>query len=194
MINKSLFSSDSTEWETPHKLYDYLNKYFGTFTLDVAATQQNTKCKHFFTKTSNGLRNSWQGNIVFCNPPYGRSESKLWTEKAYTEVFRSVVSDKHGVVVDPLDENYVHTKVVMLLPARTDTFWFHNYCINAQQIYFIQGRLYFESNGIPHPSPAPFPSMIVIWDSSALTSPPSWGVVSGKLFKNKSIKGVDISE
>lgn len=83
MINAAMFSSNTAEWATPQTFFDELNKEFN-FTLDPCATPQNAKCKRYFTKEINGLAQSWQGEIVFCNPPYGR-DLKNWVEKAYNE-------------------------------------------------------------------------------------------------------------
>lgn len=137
MINKGLMSSNTDEWATPIKLFEELdNKYH--FTLDPCSTKENHKCKKYYTKEDNGLEKSWEGYKVYCNPPYGKEISK-WVEKAYNE-------NKKG------------TFVVMLLPARTDTKWFHNFIYKKHEIRFIKGRLKFNDGK----QAAPFPSMIVI--------------------------------
>ena len=136
-MNKALLSSNSMEWATPQSFFDELNKEFN-FTLDPCATDQNAKCRKYFTKNDDGLAQSWRGETVFCNPPYGREIGK-WVEKAYNEAKRG-------------------TTVVMLIPARTDTTYFHDYIYKKHEIRFIRGRLYFgDGNGR-----APFPSMLVI--------------------------------
>ncbi|MBR4860234.1 MAG: adenine methyltransferase [Alphaproteobacteria bacterium] len=136
-MNKALLSSNSMEWATPQPFFDELNKEFN-FTLDPCATDQNAKCRKYFTKNDDGLAQSWCGETVFCNPPYGRQIGK-WVEKAYNEAKRG-------------------TTVVMLIPARTDTTYFHDYIYKKHEIRFIRGRLYFgDGNGR-----APFPSMLVI--------------------------------
>lgn len=137
MINKGLFSSNTNEWATPQAFFDELNKEFN-FTLDPCATQENAKCKKFFTKEQNGLLQDWNGETVFCNPPYAREIGK-WVEKAYNE-------NKRGATV------------VLLIPARTDTRYFHDYIYNQHEIRFIKGRLKFNDGK----NPAPFPSMVVI--------------------------------
>lgn len=137
MITKGLMSSNSVEWATPAEFFYKLNDEFH-FTLDVCATDENHKCKKYFTKKENGLNQDWKNEIVFCNPPYGREIYK-WIEKAYQE-------NKKG------------TKIVLLLPARTDTKWFHNFIYNQHEIRFIKGRLKFNDCNVP----APFPSMVVI--------------------------------
>ena len=79
MINDAMFSSNTNEWATPQAFFDELNKEFD-FTLDPCATPQNAKCARYFTKEVDGLAQSWRGETVFCNPPYGRDISK-WVEK-----------------------------------------------------------------------------------------------------------------
>lgn len=142
-INKAMFSSNSEEWYTPKDFYDELNKEFH-FDLDPCATKQNHKCKRYFTKAQNGLIQDWGGCRVFCNPPYGRNIGK-WVEKAYNE------SKKEN------------TLVVMLIPARTDTKYFHDYIYFKAEIRFIKGRLKFGGSK----NSAPFPSMIVIYGNTA---------------------------
>lgn len=109
------------------------------FNLDAAASDQNHKCKRYFTKSENGLAQPWVGT-VWCNPPYGRDVGK-WVAKAESE------HTKHG------------NTIVMLLPARTDTKWFHDYIYGKAEIRFVRGRLKFGGSK----NSAPFPSMIVIW-------------------------------
>lgn len=129
------FSSQSCEWPTPQWLFDELNKEFN-FDLDACATKKNAKCKRYYAV--NSLQKEWTGR-VWCNPPYGR-EIGSWVEKG----FDSAVD--YGSLV------------VMLLPARTDTKWFHSYCAHGE-IRFIKGRLKFGNAKFN----APFPSMIVIF-------------------------------
>lgn len=145
-------SSKSDEWETPQELYDKLNAEFH-FTLDPASQPYNAKCNKSYTVLEDGLSMDWSGNTVFCNPPYGRSIGK-WVKKCWDE------SAKHGVTV------------VMLIPSRTDTGWFHRYILGkASEIRFIEGRLKFINRTFPSwrddgnfkVSPAPFPSMVVVY-------------------------------
>ena len=86
MINDAMFTSNTAEWATPQAFFDKLNDEFH-FTLDPCATPQNAKCAHYFTKENDGLIQSWQGERVFCNPPYGREIGK-WVEKACNETTR----------------------------------------------------------------------------------------------------------
>lgn len=130
------FSSESNEWATPQDFFDSLNREF-KFTLDPCATKENAKCKKFYTQKDDGLSKSWNGEVVFCNPPYGR-ELRKWVEKA---------SSVQGGVV------------VMLIPARTDTSYFHDYIYGKAEIRFIRGRLKFGDSK----NSAPFPSMVVVF-------------------------------
>lgn len=141
-MNRSLLSSKSNEWATPQAVFDELNKEFN-FTLDPAATSENAKCQRFFTKEQDGLKQDWSGETVFCNPPYGREIGK-WVEKCFNEHI------KHNITI------------VMLIPARTDTTYFHEYIYNHAEIRFIKGRIKFIQNG-KEGDAAPFPSMIVIY-------------------------------
>lgn len=133
-VNKGLFTSNTDLWATPQDFYDSLNEEFH-FELDVCALPDNAKCKKYFTPDMDGLRQEWTGT-VWCNPPYGRKIGK-WVEKAYK-------SD---------------CTVVMLLPARTDTAWFHEYIYGKAEIRFVRGRLKFGGAK----QSAPFPSMVVIF-------------------------------
>ena len=130
------FSSNNNEWATPQAFFNELNKEFN-FTLDPCATKENAKCAKFYTQEDNGLIQSWDNEIVFVNPPYGRS-IKHWVKKA---------SEATGGVV------------VLLIPARTDTTYFHDYIYNKSEIQFIRGRLKFGG----HTNSAPFPSMVVVF-------------------------------
>lgn len=138
-MNKALFSSASIEWATPQDLYDKLNDEFH-FTLDPCALPANAKCAKFYTPEDDGLKQDWGGEIVFCNPPYGRQLGS-WVRKCREENWKP------------------NTKVVMLIPARTDTRWFHDHIYNKSEIRFIKGRLKFGDSM----TSAPFPSMIVIF-------------------------------
>lgn len=138
MINKGMMTSNTPEWATPLKFYEDLDNRFH-FNLDPCATNENHKCEKYFTKEDDGLVQNWGEQRVFCNPPYGREIYK-WVEKAYLE------NKNNGAFV------------VMLLPARTDTKWFHDYIYNKHEVIFIKGRLKFNDGK----QAAPFPSMLVI--------------------------------
>lgn len=138
MITKGLFTSVTDEWATPQALYDELDREFH-FTLDPCASADNHKCEKWYSKSDDGLSKSWSGETVFCNPPYGR-EIQKWVAKCAAE-------NEGGVVC------------VMLIPARTDTRWFHEYIYNKAEVRFIKGRLKFGDAK----ENAPFPSMIVVF-------------------------------
>ncbi len=140
---KACLTSDKNYWETPQALFDELNEEF-EFTLDPCSTHENAKCEYHFTIEENGLLQDWSGQRVYCNPPYGRNETGKWVEKAYNEV------KKEG------------TLVVMLLPSRTDTKWFHEYIYKKAEVRFLKGRIKFTINKQESQS-APFPSMIVVF-------------------------------
>ena len=138
-INAGMFTSNSDLWETPQDLFDKLNSIFH-FDLDVCAVKENAKCKRFYTPEQDGLTKPWDGVCNWCNPPYGRQISE-WVKKAYHTA-------EDGRIV------------VMLLPARTDTHWFHDYIYYGKsEIHFIRGRLKFGNSK----NSAPFPSMIVVF-------------------------------
>ena len=138
---KIMFSSATGEWATPQDFFDKLNWRFGPFTLDPCANADNAKCARFYTVKDNGLDQDWLGNVVFVNPPYGRGIDK-WIKKAYES------------------GKYADTRVVMLIPARTDTKYWHQYVMKASEVYFIKGRLKFGEGK----NSAPFPSAIVVFD------------------------------
>jgi site-specific DNA-methyltransferase (adenine-specific) len=146
-MNDVHYSSKSDEWETPQDLFDKLNDEFH-FTLDAAATSKNSKCgPRYMDMLGDALTMDWkyhsQGGSIFLNPPYGRKIGKF-VQKAYEESLKGVT-------------------VVCLIPARTDTRWFHDYCVKGE-IRFLKGRLKFKNrDGDPLPTPAPFPSMVVVF-------------------------------
>lgn len=146
-----LFSSKSNEWETPQDLFDKLDSQCH-FTLDPCCTHENAKCLKHYTQQENGLLQDWSNDIVFCNPPYGR-EIGEWVKKAYDEAIKGA-------------------KIVMLIPARVDTKWFHQYIYNKEtegiRVEFIKGRLKFTNRTSPtwkeKTFPATFPSMLVYFN------------------------------
>lgn len=138
MNTNGIFSSQTDEWATPQSLFDELNTEFH-FDLDPCATNENHKCAKYYTKADDGLTKNWGGWSVFCNPPYGRQIGK-WVRKAYEEAKKP------------------ETTVVLLVPARTDTKWFHEYIYGKAEIRFIRGRVRFGDSK----NCAPFPSMVVV--------------------------------
>lgn len=140
-MNKEVhFSSKVDTWETPIEFFNKLNSEFN-FTLDPCCWENSAKCEKYYTPNENGLIQDWAGEVVFCNPPYGRIIYD-WVEKCFNE------SKKYN------------TKVVMLIPARTDTRYFHEFIYKkASEVRFIKGRLKFGEAK----NNAPFPSMVVIF-------------------------------
>lgn len=136
---KACLSSKTDNWSTPQDFYDKLNEEFH-FNLDPCSSDENHKCENYFTKEQDGLSQSWGGYSVFCNPPYGRA-IKDWVKYAYEQ------------------SQQPNTTVVMLIPSRTDTAYFHDYIYGKAEIRFIRGRLKF-GNATAN---APFPSMVVIY-------------------------------
>lgn len=136
MITTGLFTSNTDQWATPQDFFDKLNDEFH-FTLDVCADETNHKCEKYYSKEDDGLKQDWGGEIIWCNPPYGREIGK-WVERC----------SKHDGTA------------VMLVPARTDTRWFHDYIYGKSEVRFIRGRLKFGNSK----NSAPFPSMVVVFN------------------------------
>jgi len=133
-INSVLYSSESEVWETPKDLFDKLDAEFN-FDIDVCALPSNAKCITFFTPEQDGLKQKWEG-VCWMNPPYGRKIG-AWMRKAFES----------------------KTTVVCLVPARTDTKWWHDYAMKASEIRFVKGRLKFGDSK----NSAPFPSAIIVF-------------------------------
>lgn len=131
------FSSATPEWYTPLDFFQVLDAEFN-FTLDPCCTHENAKCARHFTQADNGLAQDWGTETVFMNPPYGR-EIKDWMRKAYEASLAGAV-------------------VVCLVPARTDTAWWHDYAIKGEN-RFLRGRLKFGGAT----TSAPFPSAVVVF-------------------------------
>lgn len=138
MNTEVMFSSKSDEWSTPPRFFEEINEEFH-FDLDPCSTDENHKCESYYTMADNGLEKDWSGNRVFCNPPY--SNIATWVEKCYREGCKD------------------NTLVVMLIPARTDTRYFHDYILHRAEVRFVRGRLKFGDGK----NSAPFPSMLVIF-------------------------------
>lgn len=138
-MNNVHFSSETDLWATPQDFFDKMNQEF-SFETDVCALPENAKCSRYFTPEQDGLSQEWLG-ICWMNPPYGRTISQ-WMKKAYE-------SAQGGATV------------VCLVPARTDTAWWHDYAAKGE-VRFIRGRLKFGNSK----NSAPFPSAIVIFRSA----------------------------
>ena len=145
-----MFSQKTDVWSTPQWLFDALDKEFG-FTLDPCSDGTNAKCERFFSVHDSGLLKEWGAETVFMNPPY--SQCKEWMRKAYD-------SAQEGATV------------VCLVPARTDTEWWHRYAMKGE-IRLLKGRLKFgdAKNGAPFPSAVivfrPRAFHLVAWDARA---------------------------
>ena len=147
-MNAALLSSKKMDYCTPQDFFDRLNEEFH-FTLDAAATDKSTKCPAYYTPETDGLKSPWNlagGGAVFRNPPYGREVGK-WVRKAYEEAQRGAT-------------------VVLLIPARTDTTYFHDYIYGRAEIRFVRGRLRFTDEEGKAYAAAPFPSMVVIYNGN----------------------------
>lgn len=131
------FSSATDLWATPQDFFDQQNVMYGPFELDVCADNTNAKCPVYFDKLTDGLTQNWSGKC-WMNPPYGRDIGK-WMRKAYESSLAGAV-------------------VVCLVPARTDTAWWHDYAMKGD-ITFIRGRLKFGGSK----NSAPFPSAVVVF-------------------------------
>jgi site-specific DNA-methyltransferase (adenine-specific) len=138
-ISPSLYSCRTDDWPTPQAFFDQLNREF-KFTLDPCASAKNAKCRWFFTREDDGLKQNWRSHRVFCNPPYGKA-MRDWARKCYE-------ASQGGALV------------ALLAHARTDTRWFHDWVYGkADEIRFVRGRLKFGDGS----QSAPFPSLIAIF-------------------------------
>lgn len=136
--NAARWYGANSDWETPPEVFDPLNAEFG-FTLDPCATDATAKCARYFTEADNGLAQSWDGEIVFMNPPYGKGMSD-WTQKA-----------AHSGAV-----------VVGLLPAQVDSVWWHRDVLaEGAEVRYIRGRVKFR---VGRGWNSPFtPVLLVVW-------------------------------
>jgi site-specific DNA-methyltransferase (adenine-specific) len=181
MVEQALFSSASAEWETPQNVFDYLNKT-RKFELDVCATDENHKCPAYFTKENDSFGYAWHkiAKSAFMNPVYGNAEQPC---KSDCKKKKCIKRGHHNEKFIPGIENWMqkaymeamHGKMMVtcLVPARTDAIsWWHPYCMKANEVWLIAGRLSFINRTLPNyspsenykPTPAPFPSAIVIFD------------------------------
>ena len=136
-INRGLMTRNSDEWTTPRWLFDRLNERF-LFSIDVAATRENRLCDAWYDSHDDGLTQSWEGERVFCNPPY--SQISLWAHKFAFEAKNAAL-------------------IVALIPARVDTRWWQDHIVKADLVHFIRGRLRFGDSK----NSAPFPSALAFW-------------------------------
>jgi phage N-6-adenine-methyltransferase len=140
---KPYFLTGTPEWGTAPELFAELDAEFG-FTLDVCATADNAKCASYFTKADDALVKPWRG-VCWMNPPYGRRDGRdlgQWVAKAY-------------------DSAQAGATVVCLLPARTDTAWWHEFT-PLGEVRYRRGRERF-TGGNGSLNAAPFPSVLLIF-------------------------------
>lgn len=135
IFNSQRFASNNQVYETPDEIFDPLNHEFN-FDLDVCADSNNNKCLNYFDEQMNGLNQKWKG-VCWMNPPF--KDVQKWVKKAYEETFNGVTT-------------------VALVCAKTNTNWFHQYCL-TNEVRFIKGRPKFK--GMKHG--LPFPLVIVIF-------------------------------
>lgn len=140
MVSKALLTSNTDQWATPEYLFNGYNQVYN-FTLDACASDWNYKVNNYYTEEDNGLEQPWTG-VVWCNPPYGR-QIKDWIRKGYE-------SAQQGATV------------VMLIPARTDTAYWHEYVMKGR-ITFLRGHIKFIQPDGTEGNAAPFPSAIVVF-------------------------------
>jgi len=140
-VNVGMYSSATAERGTPRELFEVLDLEFG-FTLDVCAVPENAKCARFFSPVDDGLSQVWQG-VCWMNPPYGRGIGD-WLRKAFASAQKGAT-------------------VVCLIPARTDTAWWHDYAAKGE-VRFLRGRVKFvPTYGPAAVAAAPFPSAVVVF-------------------------------
>lgn len=147
------FSSAKMDWETPPDVFDPLHAEFG-FTLDVCARADNTKCARYLSPDDDGLASDWAREVCWMNPPYGRAIAG-WMRKAWQ-------ASQGGATV------------VCLVPARTDTAWWHDYAMRGE-IRYVRGRIHFLTGGVQMThatrsgaTPAPFPCAVVVFRPAPL--------------------------
>lgn len=133
---RTLFSSATAHWATPSDVYTALDAEFG-FTLDPCPLHGGDR----LIMENDGLARSWGGERVYCNPPYGRGVGRWLAKASEADV------------------------AVYLLPARTDTAWWHQFAVAATEIRFLRGRLKFGGNK----NGAPFPSVVLVYRETSLS-------------------------
>lgn len=156
--NKGMFTSTTDEWATPADFFAMLDAEFG-FTLDVCATERNAKCERFFSRDEDGLEQRWEG-VCWMNPPYGRVIGD-WVKKAHD-------SAQQGATV------------VCLIPARTDTAYWHDYAMKADEIRLVRGRLHFDGDSDKGHN-APFPCAVVVFRGQPTNVVPMVSAIGRKI-------------
>lgn len=138
---------DKDKWETPDHIFEKLNEEFG-FTLDPCCEPHTAKCDKFYTPEEDGLSKCWQGETVFCNPPYSNYNIDKWMEKCYLESLKP------------------NTTVVALTAVSGSARWWHGFVLNKAELRFIERRVKFVSA----PYTAPFSSVIIVFGKSGIRS------------------------
>lgn len=109
---------------TPWCVVNRYSQRFGPFTLDVCADAETTKCRHYISRETNGLKTVWPfGSVCWCNPPFG--EIYDWMEKSYWS------SQNDGCTV------------VVFVPSWTEDRWFHEFVPKAAHLIFLRDRCHF---------------------------------------------------
>lgn len=130
-------------WQTPKELFDLWNEHW-KFTVDAAASDINHLLSKYWTLETDGLKQDWSGERVFCNPPYSSNVLGKWVVKAA----------EHKADV-----------AFLLLPANVDTAWFHDCIYNQEDVdyYFWRGRIAFgDPDGTGKIQPR-YPNLIAIF-------------------------------
>ena len=153
-INRGIFTSGTDEWATPDSFMNVVREMWPEFDLDPCALPSSAKATTYYTPEDDGLVQPWNGDLIWMNPPYGR-EIPRWVKRAAQAV-------KGGATV------------VALLPARTDTAWWHDHVLPfADEIHFVRGRLHFGGDHERSAHNAPFPSVLVVMRSRRRRNGPS---------------------
>lgn len=138
------------DWETPQALFEAVSASYGPFTLDAAASPANAKCARFFSPAEDGLAQSWAGERVWLNPPYGGRPIRPWLEKAAREAAAGAT-------------------VVALLPFAPDTAWWLELVhVVGAEVRAVRGRVRF----VGSPGSAPFASALVVYRPPLIAQAP----------------------
>jgi phage N-6-adenine-methyltransferase len=135
-------STGENEHPTPQWLFDKIDKIFD-FTIDLSATEENAKCKKFYTKQQDALTQTWDEKSCWCNPPYSKDLQPLFVKKAYAE------SKRFG------------NTIVLLIPLRADTKVWHEYIWSKADVYIFKGRPKFYGGKSPT-----YASALVVYSNS----------------------------
>jgi phage N-6-adenine-methyltransferase len=145
-LYKGRTENSKDNWETPPYFFNLLDLEFN-FDVDLASSEVNHLCDEYYTEENSGLKANCKGKTVFLNPPFSNKE--IWLKKAYEE------SQK------------LDTIVIVIIPANTDTEWWHKYCMRkAYEIRFCKGRVNFLLNGEETKNGATFPLSIIVFSET----------------------------